>query len=181
MLTVVKPSDEKPTPIAGPQLIGQLLDRHAAALELYARQLCDCAEDVVQEAFIELARSEKVPVEPAPWLFRVVRNRAISAQRSRHRRTHYETAASNEKEAWFEADSQVHIDSQSAADALADLPVDQREAIVARIWGGLTFQQVGDLLGVTDSTAHRRYEAGLLSLRKILGVPCPSSNQIANS
>ncbi|MEO2089382.1 MAG: hypothetical protein ABGY75_07785 [Gemmataceae bacterium] len=37
------------------RLIADLLDRHAAALVLFARQRCDAAEDVVQEAFCKLA------------------------------------------------------------------------------------------------------------------------------
>ena len=33
------------------QRLGRLVDRHASALELYARQWCEAPEDVVQEAF----------------------------------------------------------------------------------------------------------------------------------
>ncbi|MHC5544342.1 RNA polymerase sigma factor, partial [Singulisphaera rosea] len=60
-------------------LLGRLLDRHSAALELYARQWCDVPEDVVQEAFLKLSAQGLVPSRPAAWLFRVVRNGAISA------------------------------------------------------------------------------------------------------
>jgi hypothetical protein len=38
----------------GPERLGRLFDRHAAVLELYARSWCECPEDVVQEAFVEL-------------------------------------------------------------------------------------------------------------------------------
>ena len=54
--------------------LGQLVDRHAAALELFARQWCDTPEDVVQEAFVKLAPQRTLPENPAAWLFRVVRN-----------------------------------------------------------------------------------------------------------
>ena len=60
-------------------LLAQLLDQHAAALELYARQWCDSPEDVVQEAFLKLAGQRDLPANPAAWLFRVVRNGAIDA------------------------------------------------------------------------------------------------------
>ena len=63
----------------GTELLGRLFDRHAAVLELYARQFCDCPEDVVQETLIELAGQPRSPDDPAAWLFRVVRNKAISA------------------------------------------------------------------------------------------------------
>jgi len=59
--------------------LGRLVDRHAAALELYARQWCDTPEDVVQEAFLKLASQRSLPDKPAAWLFRVVRNGALNA------------------------------------------------------------------------------------------------------
>ena len=39
-----------------------------------------------------------------------------------------------------------------------------REAIVARLWGGLTFEEVARLQGCSLTTAHRRYQAGLARL-----------------
>ena len=63
----------------GPELLGRLFDEHAAALVLYARQWSDAPEDVVQEAFVQLARQRIVPDRVVPWLFRVVRNGAIGA------------------------------------------------------------------------------------------------------
>ena len=55
-MRVMEGSDDKPMGPPGPELIGRLLDRHGAALELYARQLCQCPDDCVQEALVELAR-----------------------------------------------------------------------------------------------------------------------------
>jgi hypothetical protein len=61
-----------------PELLGCLLDEHGGALALYAVQWTDAADDCVQEALIELARQPAVPASPVGWLYRVVRNRAIS-------------------------------------------------------------------------------------------------------
>ena len=93
-----------PTPsgAVGPEFLGRLFDRHAAALELYARQLCDCSEDVVQEALIELAGQARTPDDAVAWLYRVVRNKAISALRSARRRKRHETEAAGGRPAWFE-------------------------------------------------------------------------------
>jgi len=86
----------------GPELLGRLFDAHAAALRLYARQWCEGsdAEDVVQEAFLSLARPSLLPDQVGAWLHRVVRNAVISAARSRHRRLQREARASS-GEAWF--------------------------------------------------------------------------------
>jgi DNA-directed RNA polymerase specialized sigma24 family protein len=48
-----------------PDLLGNLLDQHAAALELFARQWCDVPEDVVQDAFLKLAAQRALQDNPA--------------------------------------------------------------------------------------------------------------------
>jgi RNA polymerase sigma-70 factor (ECF subfamily) len=68
-------------------------------------------------------------------------------------------------------------DVQQAAEALANLPLELREVVVAHFWGGLTFSEIGELTQTSGSTAHRRYEAALLMLRERMEVPCPSKNQ----
>lgn len=168
-------TDRNPMGPAGPELLGQLLDRHGAALELYARQLCECAEDCVQEALVELARRRTVPEDVVPWLYRVTRNKAISASRSAGRRRRHESDAARQKAAWFTPSPGDALDVESAAALIESLPREQREVLVPRLWGGLTFQEVARLTGTSDSTAHRRYEAALSDLRKKLGVSCPKT------
>src|SRR5947209_9003125 len=89
----------------GPDLLGRLVDEHAAALVLYARQWCAAPEDVVQEAFLKLVAQRPPPDEPVPWLFRVVRNGALDAARTQRRRQRHETAAAARAPAWFVADA----------------------------------------------------------------------------
>jgi RNA polymerase sigma-70 factor (ECF subfamily) len=156
----------------GPELIGRLLERHAPALELYARQLCRTSEDVVQEALIELAGQPVAPREIVPWLYRVVRNKAISANRSAQRRKRHEIEAAGHQRPWFTAAPGDLLDAQTVAVAMEDLPSAEREVVVAHLWGGLTFQQIGRLTDCSDSTAHRRYLAALAALRERLAKPC---------
>jgi len=162
-----------------PELLGRLVDDHAAALVLYARQWCAAPEDVVQEAFLKLAQQLSVPDNPAGWLYRVVRNGAISAARSTRRRRRHEGLAAARAPAWFIAEASA-LDAEAATAALQELPVEQREIIVAHLWGGLSFEQIAELVGTSPSTAHRWYTAGLTSLRERLGVPCPSKPTIRN-
>jgi len=157
----------------GPELLAWVLDRHAAALELFARQWCDCPDDVVQEALIELARRSETPDDVLCWLYRVVKNRAIGAARSSRRRSRRESAVSATTP-WFVSSPEDLLDARAAAEALSALPEEQREVVVARLWGGLTFAEIGRLIRTNDSTAHRRYEAALAQLRKALKLPCPT-------
>lgn len=158
--------------------LGCLIDDLADALELYARQWCDEPEDVVQEAFVGLAAQVTTPLNPTAWLFRAVRNGAINAGIARRRRKRHEAEAG--ARTWFEANSSGGrqdnaIDSDSAQAALSELPPNQREVIVAHVWGGLTFEQIAEIAGLSSSSAHRMYHAGLTALRERLGVPCRTS------
>ncbi|HMF13447.1 MAG TPA: sigma-70 family RNA polymerase sigma factor [Gemmataceae bacterium] len=159
----------------GPELLGRLVDEHAAALVLYARQWCAAPEDVVQDAFLKLVVLKPPPEEPVPWLFKVVRNGAISSTRSARRRQRHETEASSRLPAWFVPTEGAGLDVAAATTALQGLPEEQREIIVAHLWGGLTFEQIAELTGTPASTAHRWYLAGLSALRERLGEPCPKT------
>jgi RNA polymerase sigma-70 factor (ECF subfamily) len=155
-----------------PETLGRLVDEHAAALVLYARQWCAAPEDVVQEALLKLVTQRSPPTRPVAWLYRVVRNSAVSAARAAGRRRRHETAAAG-RQAWFTGGAEAGLDVDSAAEALGALPLEQREVIVAHLWGRLTFDEIGKLVGTGSSTVHRRYAAGLESLRERLGVTCP--------
>jgi RNA polymerase sigma-70 factor (ECF subfamily) len=156
--------------------LGQLIDRHAAALILYARQWCGTPEDVVQDAFLALMAQPKAPEPVAPWLFRVVRNRALSAARAERRRRRREGDVAARAAPWFHSDPAQELDALELREALSGLPDEQREIIIAHVWGGLTFEQAAALAGCSTSMAYRRYTAGVETLRARLGgVPCPKT------
>jgi RNA polymerase sigma-70 factor (ECF subfamily) len=153
-----------------PRRLGRLLEEHGSALVLFARQWCDCPEDVVQYAMLKLVEQRKAPDRPVPWLYRVVRNRAIGVSRSASRRRRREKQATRDRQPFFEPSYDHALDAEAAAEALRRLPVEQREAVVARIWGELTFEEIGEVAGCSSSAAHRRYKAGLRALRERMGV-----------
>ena len=165
----------------GPDALGQLLDAHAAGLALYARQWCSAPEDAVQEAFLKLAARTVTPPDAVGWLYAVSRNLARTAGRSERRRRHHEAAAAAANPVWFAPAENASLDAEAAAAALNGLPPEEREAVVARVWGGLSFEQIGELLGSSAATAHRRFAAGLALLRERLTVPCPTNRSTPNS
>jgi RNA polymerase sigma-70 factor (ECF subfamily) len=152
--------------------LSRLLEEHGAALVLYAQQWCDGPEDVVQEAFIGLIRQRPAPANAAGWLYRVVRNGAISASRTQNRRARHELAAAAERASWFRPADDESPDTAAAVAALTSLPVEQREVIVLRLWSGLSFEEIAALIGKSTSTAHRRYETALTALRENWSVLC---------
>jgi RNA polymerase sigma-70 factor (ECF subfamily) len=156
-----------------PSDVARLIDAHAAALVLYARQWCAAPEDVVQEAFLKLFRQSQPPHDAVAWLYRVVRNGALDAAKRARRRQRHEAAAARPVR-WFVEPEVDGLDAATAVAALQRLPTEQREVIVARHWGGLSFEQIGEVAGCAASTAFRRYTAGVEALRQQLRVPCPN-------
>lgn len=151
-------------------LIGKMLSRHGAALELYAAQWTGAAEDCVQEALLELARLPAKPANPRAWLYRVVRNRALNMARSARRRMTHESLASR-----LQAKRNASVDVLEIADAVASLPDEIREAVVLRVWGALTWEELAVVTGKSSATMQRRYLEGLRALRRIWGTtPCRS-------
>jgi RNA polymerase sigma factor (sigma-70 family) len=52
--------------------------------------------------------------------------------------------------------------------ALAELPFDQREVVVLHLHGGMTFQDIAGVRGISTNTAKSRYRYGLDKLRLLL-------------
>jgi RNA polymerase sigma-70 factor (ECF subfamily) len=72
---------------------------------------------------------------------------------------------------WFEKSPGESPAERAAMDCLAKLPVEQREAIVLKIWHRFTFEEIGGLLEISPNTAAGRYRYGLQKLKsKLEGV-----------
>jgi RNA polymerase sigma factor (sigma-70 family) len=156
-----------------PHDFARLVDTHGPPLMMYARQWCRAPEDVVQEAFLKLIALGQPPREVVPWLYRVVRNGALDAGKTSRRRQRREHTVAR-PERWFLEPAVDGLDAETAVAALQCVPIDQREVIVARIWGGLSFQEIAAVAGCSASSAFRRFSAGIDALRKELGEPCPN-------
>lgn len=154
--------------------VAQLLDRNSAALVLYARQICSDPEDCVQCAFVKLIQLRSFPKDAVAWLYRVVRNEALMQCRGERRRRSREQAFAELRGSWFNAEVSGHLSGATATEALAQLSQSQREIVVARIWGGLTFREIAQLLAISQSSVHREYQQAIVFLQTELNEPCPN-------
>ncbi len=146
-----------------PEHLETIWQQHAGRLLLIARSIGEPAEDAVQEAFIRLAAQPQQPTDVVAWMVQVIRNQLRSWNRSRNRQRQRETAVSIVTP-WFDEHT-TNIDINELTQRLQSLPGDQREIVVMHHWGGLTFEQIGQLMGKSRSTTHRQYQLGLDALR----------------
>lgn len=142
----------------------RLYERKAAELILYGRALGlshSEAEDVVQETFVALMQLPQSPLQPEHYCVRSFRNRALNYRRSLWRRL----ARELESRRWFEKTSSESPEERAAMRCLAELPLEQREAIVLKIWHRCTFEEIGGLLNISPNTASGRYRYGLQKIK----------------
>jgi RNA polymerase sigma-70 factor (ECF subfamily) len=164
------------------ELLGRLLDELGPALALYAAQWTDAADDCVQEVLVELAGQPMVPDNLRAWLYRVVKHRALNAARGARRRREREARAATgrlniaEESAAFD-----RWDAIAVVEALDRLEPAEREVVVMRIWGSLTYDEIAAALTISTSSAHRHFERALEKLRHALEPPCSTKKNPANS
>jgi len=143
-----------------------LYERHGRALLAYACALLrdpSAAEDVLHQVFLNVLRGKTViDGEPLHYLFRAIRNTALNHIRGQSREA--ELAGDG---VWLESPDGSTETSLALQSALRMLPAEQREVVVLKIWGQLTFEEAAAVIGISANTAASRYRYGLEKLREI--------------
>jgi RNA polymerase sigma-70 factor (ECF subfamily) len=142
----------------------ELYETKAAGLILYGRALGLShaeAEDVLQDTFMALMQQRQRPNQAEHYCVRSFRNRALNYRRSLWRRLTRELESGR----WFERAEEESPEEHAAMRCLAELPVEQREVIVLKIWHGRTFEEIGELQEISPNTAAGRYRYGLQKLK----------------
>ena len=132
-------------------------------LALSITRRADSAEDAVHEAIVRLCRSGKTPTgDPVAYVFAAVRNAAVDQKRKIGSVSIFDLAEPAQQPANGMDDRER---DRLVADAIDDLPAEQREAVVMHLYTGLTFQQAAEVLDVPLQTMASRYRRALAKLR----------------
>lgn len=132
------------------------------------------AEDVVQDVFISFAQSVKkfhLRGSLKGYLTTCVANRCRDYIRKYRRRQTMLVNQAEQAATVVKSPVQLVIYSeqlQKLSCAIAELPYEQREAIILRLHGGMRFKQIAGLQNISIKTAQSRYRYGLDKLRSIL-------------
>lgn len=130
------------------------------------------AEDIVQEAFVRYWRHQRhLPGDPMALLVTSVRRAALDLVRRDQRRQVREDRAHEPGAGelpWFRASAEDDERRVAIEEALRRLPQEQREVLVLKIWGELTFQHIATELDIPANTAASRYRYALAALRQHL-------------
>ena len=125
----------------------------------------DIAADAFERAFAALARfDDRRPF--APWLHRIVVNRALDLLRSERRLVGGDLVA--EKPDLSASDS---AGDRALLEAVAALPLQRRVVVVLRYGIGMSPDEIAKVLDLPAGTVHSRLARALDQLREVSGVP----------
>jgi RNA polymerase sigma-70 factor (sigma-E family) len=151
------------------EFVADMFRAEGTSLVRLARLFVDdrnAAEDLVQEAFIRLARSARRIEDPArapAYLRSIVLNLARDHNRRglvslRHRSPIVDVAAGVDDELT------VREDQRQVLDALRDLPARQRACLVLRYYDELGIDEIAETLGVSRNSVKTHLQRGLAAL-----------------
>jgi len=149
------------------------------ALDLARRVGADPAEadDIVQEAMIQLARErsdDPVHVGFRAWIGRRVVLRArMNVRASTRRRRHERSSGEARPAEAAPAPRRLELREEVEA-ALARLPEEQRQAVVLRYLHDLDYREIAYALGVSENACRLRVHKGLKQLRGLIGGRAPA-------
>lgn len=144
-------------------------DVHAYAVSLLGERTA--AEDVTALAFERLYRSrarlDQRKGSPRAWLFAIARNAALDELRRRRRQPRYEGQGDGLSADRDCAEVLEDVERRaSVRDALAGLPLREREVVLLKFHGQLSNSELARALGISESNAGTRLHRALTRLRE---------------
>lgn len=140
----------------------------------------DISDDIFQDTFIKVIKTLKSNSyneegKFLPWVMRIAHNLIID-----HFRRNKKMPMFRETEEFsifsIMADHSLTIENQMISDQvqkdlkkiIEELPEDQKEVLVMRIYQDLSFKEISELTGVSINTALGRMRYALMNLRKVI-------------
>ena len=129
------------------------------------------AEDVMQETFLQLwHRAEQYNAElasPVGWLTLIARSRALDLLRKRK-----PSQGDSSADPGFEIDMSLGLVRDESRTkvraALSNLPSEQRQVIRMAFMGGMTHEQIAEMLSLPLGTVKTRIRLGLRRMRTMM-------------
>ena len=154
----------------------RLYDEHAQGLFAFLLNLTrhePDTRDLIQELFVKLARQPNLLAgvrDERAFLLRLAHNAAIDLMRRRSaRERNYEQLAEEITTIFGPTeDRDEEAFRRALSEALGELPLDQRAVVHLKLWEGLTFEAIAEMLGLSPNTTASRYRYGLDKLRQRL-------------
>ncbi len=151
------------------QTIWELLGQELYGLALWRTGSRSEAEDVVQEVFLRLARSQQDVSQvrrPRAYLLSIAHHAAVDVTRQRRGHLVLDTRFLVPET----PDPARQAEAERASVLVSRLAPKQREAVFLRVFVDLSFREIARVTSVSTFTAASRYRLGIRRLRKWMGL-----------
>lgn len=163
--------------------LASLIERHQSKIYgfIYSKiNDRDLSDDIFQDTFIKVIKTLKSQSyneegKFLPWVMRIAHNLVVDHFR-KAKKMPYQRETEEYSIFSYMTDNSLNIEGQiiseqvetDLAKLLDELPADQKEVLVMRMYQDLSFKEIADLTGVSINTALGRMRYALLNLRKII-------------
>lgn len=140
----------------------------------------DLSDDIFQDTFIKVIKTLKSNSyneegKFLPWVMRIAHNLVIDHFRRTKKMPLYRETDTFSIFSMM-TDHSLTIENQMISDQvikdleklIAELPEDQKEVLMMRIYQDLSYKEISDLTGVSINTALGRMRYALMNLRKVI-------------
>ncbi|QDO95044.1 sigma-70 family RNA polymerase sigma factor [Formosa sediminum] len=140
----------------------------------------DVAEDIFQDTFIKVINTLKMgnyneEGKFIPWVMRIAHNLVIDHFRKNNRMPKFDNSGAFSifsvlSDSSLNAEKQI-IKEQVETDVrrlIEELPEDQKEVILMRMYNDMSFKEISDKTGVSINTALGRMRYALINMRKMI-------------
>jgi RNA polymerase sigma-70 factor (ECF subfamily) len=140
----------------------------------------DVTEDIFQDTFIKVIRTLKRGAyneegKFLPWVMRIAHNLVIDFFRKNSRMPKFDNSGEFSIFSVL-SDSTLNVEKQIIKNQVEhdvkrlveELPEDQKEVLLMRIYDDMSFKEISDKTGVSINTALGRMRYALINLRKII-------------
>ncbi len=165
------------------QALAVLIERHQSKIYgfIYSKITDrDVTDDIFQDTFIKVIKTLKSNSyneegKFLPWVMRIAHNLVVD-----HFRRTKKMPMQRETEEFsifsYMSDSSMNVEGRMITDQvendlqrlLEELPADQKEVLVMRMYQDMSFKEIADLTGVSINTALGRMRYALMNLRKVI-------------
>ena len=140
----------------------------------------EITEDVFKDTFIKVIRTLKLgnyneQGKFLPWVMRISHNLIIDHFRKSNRMRSFKNTADFDifsviSDGSLNAEKQIIKDQvlSDVKDLIEELPSEQKEVLVMRIYKDMSFKEISENTGVSINTALGRMRYALINLRKII-------------
>ena len=163
--------------------LASLIERHQCKIYgfIYSKiNDRDLSDDIFQDTFIKVIKTLKSQSyneegKFLPWVMRIAHNLVVDHYR-KAKKMPYQRETDEYSIFNYMTDNSLNIEGQIISEQvemdltklLDELPQDQKEVLIMRMYQDLSFKEIADLTGVSINTALGRMRYALLNLRKII-------------